>query len=140
MLYLKRKFDIRQWVLINSVDGRVYMYKECYVRTSSKEYTEYDPEIPSSEQIYMQLTNNAVQKNGDDYGKFEEGNIISTDTLFDFVASIPEGQGKSKADLIQKCKEDMTTLIVDSMKAVKGKMNMHKNTFELLGYDFIIDE
>ena len=53
MLYLKRKFDIRQWVLINSIDGKVYMYKECYVRTSSKEYTEYDPEIPSSEQIYM---------------------------------------------------------------------------------------
>lgn len=34
----------------------------------------------------------------------------------------------------------MTDLIVDSMKAVKGKMTVHKNTFELLGYDFIIDE
>ena len=34
----------------------------------------------------------------------------------------------------------MNNLIVDSMKAVKGKMTMHKNTFELLGYDFIIDE
>lgn len=26
------------------------------------------------------------------------------------------------------------------MKACKGKMTMHKSTFELLGYDFIIDE
>ena len=34
----------------------------------------------------------------------------------------------------------MNNLIVDSMKAVKGKMTMHKNTFELLGYDFILDE
>lgn len=53
MLYLKRKFDLRQWVLVNSIDGKVYMYNECYVRTSSKEYTEYDPEVSSAEQIYM---------------------------------------------------------------------------------------
>ena len=38
MLYLKRKFDIRCWVLLNSSDGRVYVYSEQYVRTSSKEY------------------------------------------------------------------------------------------------------
>ena len=29
------------------------MYRECYVRTSSKEYLEYDPDIPEDEQIYM---------------------------------------------------------------------------------------
>ena len=38
MLYLNRKFDIRMWVLLNSSDGKVYFYQECYVRTSSKEY------------------------------------------------------------------------------------------------------
>ena len=27
------------------------------------------------EYILMQLTNNAIQKNGEEYGKFEEGNI-----------------------------------------------------------------
>jgi hypothetical protein len=31
----------------------------------------------------MQLTNNAVQKNGEEYGKFEEGNIISLITLYE---------------------------------------------------------
>jgi hypothetical protein len=53
------------------------LYREGYVRTSSSEYREYDPNLPSEEQIYMQLTNNAVQNKGKDYGKFEEGNIIS---------------------------------------------------------------
>ena len=81
-----------------------------------------------------------MQNKGEDYGKYEEGNSVSTDTLFDFVASIPEGQGKTKEELKNKCKQDMTDLIMDSMKAVKGKMTVHKNTFELLGYDFIIDE
>jgi len=58
-LYLKRKYDVRMWVLLN-YDMKVYMYKESYIRTSSKEYTEYDPLIPSEDQIFMQLTNNAI--------------------------------------------------------------------------------
>ena len=49
MLYLKRKFDIRQWVLFNSSDGKVYMYDEPYVRLSSKEYLGYDPNLPNEE-------------------------------------------------------------------------------------------
>jgi len=53
MLYFKRKFDIRQWVLLNASDGRVYIYRESYVRTSSKEYVQYDPDVPEEEQIYM---------------------------------------------------------------------------------------
>jgi hypothetical protein len=34
----------------------------------------------------MQLTNNAVQKDGKDYERFEEGNIISVHTLFEYIA------------------------------------------------------
>ena len=34
----------------------------------------------------------------------------------------------------------MITLIQDSVKAVKGKIVHQKHTFELLGYDFILDE
>ena len=56
------------------------------MRTSSSTYKDYDPALPSDEQIFMQLTNNAVQKNGQDYGKFEEGNILSLATLFRYVA------------------------------------------------------
>ena len=60
MLYLKRKFDIRCWVLLNSSDGRVYVYSEQYVRTSSKEYSSIDPDNPNDDHIFMQLTNNAI--------------------------------------------------------------------------------
>ena len=34
----------------------------------------------------------------------------------------------------------MKELICDTMKSIKGKIQMQKHTFELLGYDFIIDE
>ena len=96
LLYLKRKFDIRTWVLLNASDGKVYWYVESYVRTSSKEYTEYDAHLAPEEQIFMQLTNNAVQKEGEDYGKFEEGNIISLETLFSNISKTPFGQNKTK--------------------------------------------
>ena len=86
LLYLKRKFDIRVWVLFNSSDGKCYVFKEPYVRTSSKEYVDYNPEVSPEEQIFMQLTNNAIQKNGEEYGKFEEGNIVSLDTLFERIS------------------------------------------------------
>ena len=60
LLFKQRKFDIRVWVILNSFDGNIYMYKESYVRTSSKKYEEYNPNISNEEQIFMQLTNNAI--------------------------------------------------------------------------------
>lgn len=108
LLYLKRKFDIRQWVLLNSSDGKVYFYRECYVRTSSKEYTDYDPNVPSDDQIFMQLTNNAIQKDGEDYGKFEEGNIISSHALFEFISQCEYNIDKlPKNDLEENFKKNI---------------------------------
>lgn len=83
---MNRKFDIRVWAILNSYDGKFYCFKESYVRTSSKEYKKYDPEMPNDEQIFMQLTNNAVQNTGEEYGMYEEGNITSCDTLFRHVS------------------------------------------------------
>ena len=53
LLYCNRKFDIRVWSILNSFDGKLYIFKEAYVRTSSKEYKEYDPNIPCEDQIFM---------------------------------------------------------------------------------------
>ena len=49
MLYMKRKFDIRLWVLLNSSDGKIYQFAEPYVRTSSKEYSGYDASLPNED-------------------------------------------------------------------------------------------
>lgn len=88
----------------------------------------------------MQLTNNAIQKTGEEYGKFEEGNIISTDTLFDFISKEPEGKSRSKKDLHDDFKKKSVEIIKDSIRSIKGKMVQQKYNFELLGYDFILDK
>ena len=87
----------------------------------------------------MQLTNNAVQNKGEDYGKFEEGNIISLTQLFEYISNIPEGGDQTSTNLYEKFWASCIKLIKDSLLAVKGKLKQHKYTFELLGYDFILD-
>ena len=72
LLINKRKFDIRVWVLINQ-DMEVYFFKEGYLRTSAFEYKLSD----NCKDQFVHLTNNAVQKNAKEYGKFEEGNMLS---------------------------------------------------------------
>jgi len=73
-LYNKRKFDIRCYVLLTTTNGnfKAYWYQEGYIRTSCKEYS-----VKNCTNKFIHLTNDAVQKKSDDYGKFENGNKIS---------------------------------------------------------------
>ena len=58
---------MRCYVLITTVNGIVkgYWYEEGYIRTTSKEYN-----LKNIENKFIHLTNDAVQKKGETYGKF----------------------------------------------------------------------
>lgn len=112
------------WVLLNSSDGKCYLYREGYVRTSSKIYTDYDANLTSDEQIYMQLTNNAIQRNGEEYEKYEEGNIISMQHLFNYISDTPAGQGKTSETLFDEYMTKTIEIVKNSIKAVKGKIRL----------------
>lgn len=73
LLIKKRKFDIRVWVLVTH-DAKCYMFREGYIRTSCEEFSLSQESISKA---YVHLTNNAVQKNSENYGKFEDGNQLS---------------------------------------------------------------
>ncbi len=66
-LYSGRKFDIRCYMLVTSLRGKIkaYWYEEGYIRTSSKEFNMHNL---SNRMIH--LTNDAVQKLSSDYGKY----------------------------------------------------------------------
>mmetsp|Transcript_12435 Transcript_12435/g.9035 ORF Transcript_12435/g.9035 Transcript_12435/m.9035 type:complete len:139 (+) Transcript_12435:611-1027(+) len=74
LLYRGRKFDIRCYTLLTSVNGNLqgYWYNEGYFRTSSKEFS-----LKNVTSRLIHLTNDAVQKKSDDYGKFENGNKLN---------------------------------------------------------------
>jgi hypothetical protein len=67
LLYQKRKFDIRHYMLMTCVNGCIkgYWYQEGYIRTTSTEYN-----IRNCKDLYTHLTNDAIQKNSADYGKY----------------------------------------------------------------------
>lgn len=83
-LYQGRKFDIRCYGMMTSVNGHLkgFFYdpdsfsKEGggYLRTSSREYNVAPGKLANK---FIHLTNDAVQKKADDYGKHEIGNKIS---------------------------------------------------------------
>lgn len=60
MLYNKRKFDIRHYILISCINGsfKGYWYEEGYVRTSSVEFS-----LKCTKDPLAHLTNDAIQKN-----------------------------------------------------------------------------
>ena len=73
MLYQKRKFDIRHYILITHINGlmRAYWFREGYLRTSSYEF-----DIENFERE-IHLTNDAIQKCCAGYGKYEPANKLS---------------------------------------------------------------
>ena len=79
------------------------MFREGYVRTSSEEFTLSDESLA---QANVHLTNNAVQKFNENYGKFEEGNILSFKQMQEYMNE--EGIVSDdwvQTDLIEKMKE-----------------------------------
>ena len=61
-------------MLMTCVHGKFkgYWYSEGYIRTSSYEYN-----IKNCKDLYTHLTNDSIQQNSQDYGKFEKGNKLS---------------------------------------------------------------
>ena len=74
LLIKRRKFDIRTYGLWTSINGvqKGYYYNDGYIRTSCKEYN-----TNNLNNKYIHLTNDAIQKKSDDYGKFENGNKLT---------------------------------------------------------------
>jgi len=67
-IVLKRKFDIRQWVLVTDFNPlTIWMYEECYVRFSA---IDYDPKQVQNK--FIHLTNNSI---GAYYKDFDKSHI-----------------------------------------------------------------
>eukprot|EP00347_Sterkiella_histriomuscorum_P018082 403346857 len=136
LLISGRKFDIRCYGLLTSINGvqKGYFYRDCYFRTSSKEY-----DIDDLSNRLIHLTNDAIQKYSDDYGKYENGNKLS---INDFQRYLDINFPTLNINFMRDIFTQIECLITDTYKAVYNKIDLDrtKNCFELFGYDFMIDE
>jgi len=135
LLFNKRKFDIRCYGLLTAINGHVkgYFYKEGYLRTASKDFS-----LKTINSKIVHLTNEAVQIKYDEFGKFEPGNKLTYADLQKYIeANYPDIQVNFYTDLLPQIKK----LVTDSYRATHGKLDPmgRQYTFELFGFDFMID-
>ena len=109
-----RKFDIRMFALAQIVDGihyRGFFYKEGYIRTSS---FEYDIDDLSDRDVH--LTNDAVQQDCREYGKYEQGNKVS---FKDFATYL---QNYKKVDFYKDIYPKMRDAIRNTLEALWARL------------------
>ncbi|KAJ8566360.1 hypothetical protein ON010_g6767 [Phytophthora cinnamomi] len=141
LLLCKRKFDIRQWVLVTGWDPlTVWFNEDCYLRFSSEEYSMDD----LSDQ-YVHLTNNSIQKYSDkfndvyatDDGEMQvEGNMWHSDDFKKFLAAKMDRPDVWESRMHPRMKE----IVVQSLQCVQDMVQHRNNSCELYGYDFMVDE
>ena len=134
-LYKGRKFDIRCFALVTSVNGTLkgYNYLDGYLRTSARDFS------LGSFNKFIHLTNDAVQKQSDDYGKFEFGNKVSFTEYQEYLnLTVP----KLNIDFKHHIFSQIRRIMQDSIRACYNTLDPHKrqHTFEILGYDFMLDD
>ena len=130
LLYYGRKFDIRIWVLLTQ-NLNVYMFEEGHLKCCSINYN------LNSDNTFCHLTNYSFQKYNSNFGKYEFGNEVSFE---DFQKCIDANYNKKvnfKNDVMPKIKD----IIKFTFESVKNKINpmMRKYTFEIFGFDFMLD-
>lgn len=127
---MNRKFDIRIWVLVtHGLKG--FVFREGYVRLSSLEYACTDSPTNNT---FMHLTNNAVQKFSQGYGNVADGNQLS----FSHLRNEMQKLGLSFDDAIKGIHQDIRISLKATAKLLNA--NNRKFSFQIFGYDFMIDE
>ena len=136
LLIYKRKFDIRCYALITSINGifQGYFYLDGYLRTTSTEFSIKDIQNP-----FIHLTNDAIQKQSTDYGKFENGNKLS---YRDFQRYLDVYHSDKKinfsANILPVIRKIVKDTILASFLRLDPLKRMH--SMEIFGYDFMIDQ
>lgn len=134
-LYNGRKFDIRHYMMITSVNGilKGYWYQDGYIRTSSESF-----DLEDLNNKYIHLTNDAIQKYGEDYGRYEAGNKVS---YTEFQRYLDSNYPSKKYSLEGSIIPQMRSLAKDAIRANFLNMDCKKklNNFEIYGMDFMID-
>lgn len=105
LLFKQRKFDIRIWVLVNQKQD-IFFYKHGYLRTSSDEYA------LDNGNNYVHLTNNCLQKYGNNYGKHEEGNTVGFEVFQEYLDEMyPEYKLNVKDHFVTRMKD----IVIDTI-------------------------
>eukprot|EP00903_Cladosiphon_okamuranus_P005924 g5855.t1 len=122
-----KKFDLRLYVLVTSFQPlTVYVYRDGFAKFSS---TRFSTDPAHLQNGLMHLTNHAVQRRGAAVGKKW--------ALKKFKLHVAMRHGRKAMD---KLFWDIQALVVRTVRAVDRLVIQDKQSFELFGYDVLVDE
>lgn len=136
MLIRGRKFDIRMYCLVTQEPGagpfHAYCFGDGYLRTTSAAYS------TATLDRAIHITNDLVQQDTKSYGRFEEGNKMSLDQFKSYLAQSAKCAPTVFVDIVRQ----MKGVMIDTVQAAVDKLNPRSidNCFELVGFDFLIDD
>lgn len=131
LLVGQKKFDMRIYVLVTSFHPlKIYLFRQGFCRFCNEKFS---VDVGDIDNIYIHLTNVAVQKKYEKYsashgGKWNLNNLkLYLEMNFGF-------------DKTKQCFENIKNVIINSLKSVQTVMYNEKHCFECYGYDILIDE
>eukprot|EP00435_Cladocopium_sp_Y103_P059477 s931_g21.t1 len=109
---------------------KVFLYRGGFCRFCVEQYS---TDVAEIDNIFVHLTNVAIQKQAEDYNEQHGGKWAISDLML-FIEST---RGKAASD---KLASDMEQIIVHSLKAVQNVIVNDKHSFEMYGFDVLIDK
>ena len=87
------------------------------------------------------MTNDAVQKKGEEYGKFETGNKLSFGEYQAYLSKFyPDLKIDFRSHIFSQIKQIMTDTFRATHKIIAPTRDFQHHTFEIFGFDFMLDE
>jgi tubulin polyglutamylase TTLL9 len=126
-----KKFDLRIYALVTNYSPlTVYLHRTGFARFTHHRYSTNSDDISNT---LIHLTNVAVQKNSENYDKVTGGKW----DLRSLKVYLMSKYGKEKINLLFG---DIHNIILKSLQAVQKVIVNDRHSFELYGYDIIIDD
>jgi hypothetical protein len=138
-LFKGYKFDIRGHALLTQ-NKELLIYRDSYVRVSSLPYH------LDNQNYFAHLCNTSVNKRSESFGKLAAGNTLSASELGDYFDQKEKDNPNCKIkNFEQYFFEEMRKIMKLSFDAMHHKGNLLNpnnipNTFELFGFDMMVDE
>jgi Tubulin-tyrosine ligase family. len=141
------KFDLRIYVLIKSISPlKIFIYREGMARFATQKYVK--PSKENLNDIYMHLTNYAVNKTNPEFQFFQEeenqdGHKRSFTWILKYLKDSgqePESVFKNICDVIIKTIAAFQPHLEHTYKTCQPREENSEICFELLGFDIILDK
>eukprot|EP00397_Hematodinium_sp_SG-2012_P021114 GEMP01021791.1.p1 GENE.GEMP01021791.1~~GEMP01021791.1.p1 ORF type:complete len:362 (+),score=76.79 GEMP01021791.1:919-2004(+) len=128
-----KKFDIRQWILVTSWHPLgVWFYEDAYLRFSFDDF-----DVSDQRNKFAHLTNYSVCKHAKNFEERRDETMMRSDDFAEFLRTA-NGSDLWKEKIQPAMKSAAHSALLSCQEAV-CQGSSRDNTFEFLGFDFMVD-